>query len=219
MFKQVIFDLDGTILDGTKGILNSLKKTIKKFNIDIPNEDMLTSFIGPPLQKTCKTFFNFDEKSAQDFTDAFRKTLVKKDIYKANIYDGCINLLKFLKSKNIKLGIATYKREDLVITLLKHFGLDLYFDSICGADNKNKLRKIDILKNCMTKLAEEKEKTILIGDSFHDGEAAKYVGIQFIAVTYGFGFKTKEETLKYNPILVANNVEDIINYFKKIISF
>ena len=215
MYKYVIFDVDGTILNGTNGILNSLKKTIKSFNIVLPDDSILEKFIGPPIQQSCRCLLNLDENISQEFTNLFRKELIKKDIYNASIYNGIFELLKLLKTKNIKLGVATYKREDLVIAIAKHFGFDKYFTSICGADNENKLKKIDILKNCMCELGAEKESTILIGDSYHDGAAAKELGIGFIGVTYGFGFKTKDEALEYNPILVADKVEEIINYLKK----
>ena len=120
-----------------------------------------------------------------------------------------------LKKKGCKLGVATYKRQDYAIDLMKHFGFDKYFDSICGADNENKLKKFDILQNCMKELGNNKKETILIGDSYHDGAAAMQMGVGFIGVTYGFGFKTKEEIKEYNPILSADNVQEIIKHFTR----
>ena len=111
--------------------------------------------------------------------------------------------------------MATYKREDYAIDLMKHFGLDKYFDTICGADNDNRLTKTDILQSCIKNLTKEKEEVVLIGDSIHDGKAAKETGIDFIGVTYGFGFKSKDDMKEYNPVLCAESVQDIIDFFKK----
>ena len=67
----------------------------------------------------------------------------------------------------------------------------------------------------MEELGNNKKETILIGDSYHDGATAMQRGVGFIGVTYGFGFKTKEEIKEYNPILSADKVNEIIKYFTK----
>ena len=64
-------------------------------------------------------------------------------------------------------------------------------------------------------LTKEKEEVVLIGDSIHDGKAAKETGIDFIGVTYGFGFKSKDDMKEYNPVLCPESVQDIIDFFKK----
>ena len=51
---------------------------------------------------------------------------------------------------------------------------------------------------------------VMIGDSDNDAIGANELGINFIGVTYGFGFKTKEDVLKFNPYGVAANVDELI---------
>ena len=215
MFKTIIFDVDGTLIDGTDGIIKSVVKAIKHFNLPMLNDEKLVEFVGPPIQNSCKNIYNTDDGFAQDFANYFRKEYSGGDVFFAKVYDGIYELLECLKSQGYKLGVATYKRQDYARELMNHFGFDKYFESICGADNENKLKKIDILKNCMIELDAEKSSTILIGDSYHDGGAAQELGVSFIGVTYGFGFKNQEESVDYNPILVANNVHQIIDYFTK----
>ncbi len=214
-YKAIIFDVDGTLIDGTEGILSSIKKTIAYFNIPSLSDEKLCEFIGPPVQDSCEKILKLDKNKSQEFTNYFRQTLIKYDLYKAKVYDKIDVLLKFFNKEKFNLGVATYKREDLTKSLMKHFGFDKYFTSICGSDNENKFKKIDILKNCIEELNANKEQTIFIGDSYHDGVAAKELGVGFIGVTYGFGFKTKEEIKEYNPILSVDRVDEIIEYFAK----
>ena len=82
--------------------------------------------------------------------------------------------------------------------------------------NENKLKKIDILKNCMNEISAQKGSSILIGDSYHDGAAAQELGVGFIGVTYGFGFKTLEEAQEYSPIFTAISASQITDFFRKI---
>lgn len=213
MYNSVIFDVDGTLLDGTEGIIKSVKYAIDEMNLSQITEEQLISFVGPPVQNSAKNIFNLNDNDAQEFANIFRKQYAVGDVFLAKVYDGIYDLLGYLKEKNIKMGVATYKREDYAIDLMKHFGFDKYFDSICGADNENKLKKIDVLQNCINNLSKNREDVIMIGDSCHDAEASQKLGVSFIGVTYGFGFKNSDEIIKYKPIFVAKNIYEILKYF------
>lgn len=213
MSKAIIFDVDGTLLDGTEGIIKSVQKAIKHFNLEMLSDAELLKFVGPPIQNSCKNAYRVDDEFAQEFANFFRKEYAAGDVFFANAYGGIYDLLEYLKNQSFKLGVATYKRQDYAIELMKHFGFDKYFTSICGADNENKLKKFDILQNCIKELNESRKNTILIGDSYHDGVAAKQMEIGFIGVTYGFGFKKDEDVEEFNPIFVARNVKEIKNKF------
>ncbi|MBE7706118.1 MAG: HAD family hydrolase [Cyanobacteria bacterium SIG30] len=215
MNKAVIFDVDGTLLDGTEGIINSVKYTINEMKLPKISQAELISFIGPPVQNSAKDKFSLSEEEAQKFANIFRKKYADGNVFLANVYDGIYELLHFLKRKNYKLGVATYKREDYAINLMKHFEFDKYFDFICGADNENKLTKFDILVNCKNSLCTRDEKTIMIGDSYHDAQAAKKLNVDFIGVTYGFGFKTEKDINQYPNILCASKVNEILKYFQE----
>lgn len=215
MYKSVIFDVDGTLLDASAGIIKSVKFMMDKFGLSLPHGFVMEDFVGPPIQNSCKRIFKADDKQAQKFADIFRSQYASGDVFCSTPYPNIYDLLELLKKKKIALGVATYKREDYAIDLMKHFEFDKYFDSICGADNENKLKKIDILKNCISNLAGKLDETVLIGDSIHDGGAAKELGVDFIGVTYGFGFKSKDDMKEYNPVLCAESVQDIIEFFKK----
>ena len=215
MYKSVIFDVDGTLLDASAGIIKSVKFMMDKFGLSLPHGFVMEDFVGPPIQNSCKRIFKADDKQAQKFADIFRSQYASGDVFCSTPYPNIYDLLELLKKKKIALGVATYKREDYAIDLMKHFGLDKYFDTICGADNDNRLTKTDILQSCIKNLTKEKEEVVLIGDSIHDGDAAKELGVDFIGVTYGFGFKLKEDMKEYKPVLCAESVQDIINFFKK----
>ena len=214
-YSTVIWDIDGTLINSMEGLVSSYRYTINKLNLENKTDKELASYIGPAPQTNFITHFNMDKKSAQAAADIFRDHYKTKDLFKAEVYDGVVDILEYLKCRQILQAIATNKREDYAIDLMKHFGLDKYFDTICGADNDNRLTKTDILQSCIKNLTKEKEEVVLIGDSIHDGKAAKETGIDFIGVTYGFGFKSKDDMKEYNPVLCAESVQDIIDFFKK----
>lgn len=216
MQKSVIFDVDGTLLDGTEGILNSVKYAISELKLPELSAEELLTFVGPPIQNSAKQKYNLNDEEAQAFANIFRSKYSSGDVLLARVYDGIYDLLDFLKQNNCKLGVATYKREDYAIGLMKHFGFDKYFDSICGADNENKLTKFDILVNCRNNISNSADNVIMIGDSYHDAQAAEKLGVEFIGVTYGFGFKTEQDVNEYPNILCAKTPYEITEFLKTI---
>lgn len=208
MSKTIIFDLDGTLIDATEGIVSSVQYLIKKHNLKPISKETLLTFVGPPIQESLKKTYNVTEEEAQTLANTFRQKYKDGDVYKATVYDGIFQLLKRLKNNNYKTGIATYKREDYAISLVKHLGLDKFIDLTCGADNENKLTKKDILRKCMRELNSPPENTIFVGDSLSDGVAAKALGCGFIAIMYGFGFNTKDDTVECCPVSLVSKVSD-----------
>ena len=206
-YDAVIFDIDGTILDTTCGIISAIDYTIKKCNLNDLDYDNKLYFIGPPIQDSFKKAYNLTDEDAKKIAKVFRERYKNNDLYKAKPYDGILPLLKELKEKGIKVGIATNKREDYTLDLMKYFGIDQYYDSIHGSDFEGKLLKKDIIKKVLDEINIEEQKVVMIGDCEIDYLGAKANRIDFIGVTYGFGFKDE----KPNKTL-AKNVNELKEY-------
>ena len=84
---------------------------------------------------------------------------------------------------------------------MKHFGIFNYCSVVHGADNDNELTKADIIENVCQELSVEKSSTVLVGDTEFDRIGADISGINFIGVTWGFGY-SKSVTYSQNIILV-----------------
>lgn len=210
MYQCIIFDLDGTLLDTSEGIIKALDETIIALGYnDISLEEKMT-FIGPPISQSLKRVYNINDDDAIYGLNIFREIYEKKYIYNAKLYPHIIELLDFLLNKKLYISIATYKREDMAKKIIKYFSLDKYFNTINGSDINNTLTKSDIIRNSISNTSFSKEDIVMIGDTISDYNASKEIGINFIGVNYGFGFKNYD--LEYNNV---NNVSDIIKLFNK----
>ena len=210
-YSTIIFDLDGTLLDTTQGVLESAVYAAKSLGFDeLPHETML-KFVGPPIQNSFKEHYGCNDAQAQKAADIFRSYYKEKALLKAVPYDGIFELCQKLKRKGLKLAVATYKREDYAITLLKHFGFDRFCVSMHGADNNNVLKKSDIVNLCVAETGGTPKTSVLVGDTVHDALGAQQSGIDFIAVTYGFGFRKNEE-IPYSCVGIADQPLDIALY-------
>ena len=62
MYKYLFFDLDGTIVEPSKGIVNSILYALDKLEVKDVNPNDLLKFIGPPLEYSFMNFLGFSEQ-------------------------------------------------------------------------------------------------------------------------------------------------------------
>lgn len=210
MIKFVSFDLDGTLLDTSEGIIRSVKYTVERMGLRLPSDTNMDFFIGPPIQNSLQKFFGISTEAAQDGANLFRNFYKSEALYLAKPYDGVFEVLEDLRKKNLKIGVATYKREDYALDILRHFQIADYCDAMCGADNNNVLKKSDIIRNSCAVVGISPEETIYVGDTEHDAKGAQDAKVPFVAVTWGFGFDRTITNCGYPLFAVANSPLDLV---------
>ena len=210
-FKSVIFDLDGTLLDTSEGIIEGIEYAIKQLCLPALSYNDLKAFVGPPLQRSFVDKCGCGEKEAQKATEIFREYYGRYSILKCRPYDKIYSICKSLQKQGIKMAVATNKREVFARQILTEFGFDPYLDVIHGSDSEGKLKKNDIIQKCLIELNVIPEETVLIGDTNYDAEAAEKTGCKFIAALWGFGF-SKNEDVKNQSIGNAFEPLDVLKY-------
>ncbi len=198
----VLFDLDGTLLNTSPGIKESLLYTLSELHLAPMSDNEISRFIGPPIQNSLKDDLHLDVITAQKGAAIFRKHYSEQSLFKAAVYDNIYELLDTLHGRNIAVGIATYKREDYALRLIHHFGLDKYCSVIHGADFDGKLSKADIINQCISEIGTTSSEVIMVGDTLHDANAAQQALVKFVAVSWGFGFNDAEDKGYHNyPVI------------------
>ena len=214
MYSTIIFDVDGTLLDTTEGVLSAVTYTIREHQLaELSREELLT-FIGPPIQDSFARVYGLSGEVLQELATTFRNRYKDVDLLKAVPYDGIYEVCEELKKRGIKIAIATYKRQDYATKIIQHFGFDRYTDIIYGADHENQLKKVDIIRKCLEDMGiDDPHEAVMVGDSDNDAIGAMKIGMEFIGVTYGFGFKTKEDVMQFTHVAgVAETTQEILRY-------
>jgi phosphoglycolate phosphatase len=205
-YKNILFDLDGTLIDSAPGIEASFYFAyIKVYNTSCPK--IITTFIGPPIDQVL-TAVNGETnlEIINRFVDAFKQHYDIDGYKKSKLYEDVEFVLEVLLKNKLNVFIATNKRLKPTKLILKYLSIDMYFKGIYCPDIlelqfKNKTDLIAHILNTNSLLLSE---TIMIGDTQHDGIAANENEIDFGLVEYGYGH---HENYKYK----FNNIKQILN--------
>ena len=210
-FKCVVFDVDGTLLDTSEGLISSVRYTVDRYGLDPIDDETIRTFIGPPIQDSFRRIYGFSDAVIREVSAAFREHYKEVDLLKAKPYEGIFRVIEKIKEENIEVAIATYKRQDYAAKLLEHFGFNRYTDHIFGSDFDGKLKKKDIIELALKHAGiVHYSDAVMIGDSDNDAIGAKGIGTAFLGVTYGFGCKTKKEILEFRSVGAADTPEEIV---------
>lgn len=210
-YDAAVFDLDGTLLDTAEGIKSSVGYVIKTLGLPEVSEEVMRSFIGPPMQKSFARVFGMEQKDADAAADMFRNRYKDEDLFLAAPYDGIFDAVSCLRDAGVRCAVATYKRQDYAEKILTHFGFDRICDCMCGADFEGKFTKSDIIENALKYLGvSDRLSAVMIGDSDNDALGAAGINMPFIAVTYGFGFRDADDAAKYPNVGIASTAKDIV---------
>ncbi|WP_187647631.1 HAD family hydrolase [Nitrosophilus labii] len=185
MIKYLIFDMDGTLIDSSLIISNSINYVRKKIGLEpLPKKVIIEAVNDPYLDKP-KFFYNANEYTKEQI-EWFREYYTKNHQNEVMLFTGIKELLDEIKDY-FRLSLATNAYRTSAFEILKHLGLDGYFEIIVCADEvahpkpaPDMILKIINYFNC------KKDEIILIGDGRTDEEAANAAGIGFIKINWGF---------------------------------
>ena len=207
-YKTAIFDLDGTITDSGPGIMNAIRYAVKKRGLPEVSEEVLRSFIGPPLKEQFCSVFGLSDEEGTIMVATYREYYGEKGIFENRVYDGVPEVLQKLQEAGVRILMATSKPEKYAKQIAEHFGFDKYFDFIGGACmDGRRTDKYEVIEYVIDSCKVCRENAVMIGDRRHDIIGASKAGISSIGVLYGYG--SREELERAGADMIAVTPDDI----------
>ena len=213
MYKTALLDLDGTVIDSARGVINSVVYALERLGIAPPARESLYSFIGPPLLHSFEAQFGLSGADGEHAVSLYREYYRDRGIYEIDVYDGIPELLSTLRERGRRIILATSKPEPFAEQILGHIGLDRYFDAIAGATfDGTRLDKEDVLRYAFERVGIKPDRdSALIGDTKYDIIGARSVGIDSIGVLYGYG--SCEEMVAEGATHIVETALDSLAFF------
>ncbi|HFK1708659.1 TPA: HAD family hydrolase [Bacillus mycoides] len=212
MYTTFLFDLDGTVTDPKKGIVNSVLYALEKVGIEELHVSELDSFVGPPIQQSFVERYNMNEGEVERAVFYFREYLKQRGLLENSVYEGIPNLLKQLKDTGNRLFIATSKPTIFARQVIEHFQLTNYFEDIIGSNlSGTRIKKEEIIAHILQQNEGlNKEEVVMIGDRKHDIIGANHNGIASIGVLYGYG--SENELIEVSATHIAKDIEELHHF-------
>jgi len=206
MTKNILFDIDGTLIDTEKTIIKSFQKTLKdNLNIEPPAEELFY-VLGIPGSKAIKKYSNSPEQD-QELLKLWEENDHQMFHY-SELFNGIEQMLQQLKGNQTKLGVVTSRTNSESQIVFNNFNIEKYFDTFVTS-SMTKLHKPDpepILK-AIENLKIDPTNTIYIGDSIYDFQCARNANVEFALASWGA--KENPEFSKVDYYLTQPN--DLIN--------
>ena len=211
----ILFDLDGTLVDTAPDLISAHNHVMKKFGYPSKSIDELKNAVGKGakamMAKDNGKWKWFDEKIQNEMTNEFLSFYGKNILKESTLINGVKNFLEWCKNRNISMAVCTNKTEHLAVDLLKKIGIYDFFEYVsgyntfeyCKPDPRHLIKTIEILGG-------DKNKSIMIGDSETDANAAKAAEIPMILLKYGYTEKRSNEIYHNHLIKDYVGVENII---------
>lgn len=207
-YDTILFDVDGTLCDPGKSMIECARYALKQFGIDEADDENLRRLIGPPLEHAFRDYYGFDQAKSDQAVIFFRDMMQKEGIQLYEAYPGIAETLNELKNSGKRLAVVTSKIEHIARETLSKTGLINYFEVICAQQPNVVVDKEVILQKALNDLnVTDVSSVVMIGDRKHDIEAANAHTIDSIGVLWGYG--DREELENEGATYIVNNPDEL----------
>ncbi len=220
----VLFDLDGTLVDTAPDLMRAHNHVMQKFGYPTKSTEEIRNLVGKgagvmigrSIWGQAKKEFSKvnDEKVKKKMVTEFVDFYGKNIINESTLIKGVKEFLNWCKDQNISMAVCTNKQEHLSNDLLKKIGIYDYFEYVAGSDTFDYCKPDPRhLTSVVEILDGDIKKSIMIGDSETDANAAKAAEIPIILLEDGYTEKNKDEIYHNHLIKDFVGIEKIISEY------
>lgn len=189
----VLFDLDGTLVDSAPDLAYSLNAMLSELSMAPHGEEQVREWIGSGAERlvkralTGRQYAEPDESLFLKAFDIFSEIYIENTCRNSTLNPGVLDGLHYLMQSERIIGCITNKRHRFTEPLLKALGILDHFAIVISGDTLPRKKPDPLpLLHAMEQLGKGKEKTLMVGDSINDVEAARGAGTAVLCVRNGY---------------------------------
>jgi pseudouridine-5'-phosphate glycosidase len=211
--RAVIFDLDGTLIDTPRAIVETFAATFAAMGVTARDPAVIRATIGLPLERAFSQLLEVsldDDRVAhcvERYQVLFRELILPQA--RSLIFPGVAEGLETLRGQGFALAVATSKFYASADALLRAAGLREHFSVVVGADQVTQPKPApEMGRLIMDRLGVSAERAVMVGDTTHDLLMASAAGMRSVAVTYGI--HSVQELRSSAPTWMADTFHDVL---------
>jgi phosphoglycolate phosphatase len=228
-YQAILFDLDGTLVDSSRGIYRAFASASLLVGLVPPSIERFQETIGPPIAGMFDKHFPDQIKYARDrFISEFRQRYDQRYFRDCNWYHGVQGGIRRLKANGFQLGVVTNKPTAPSTRIIENAQLHDHFSLITGIDGGNGsefFTKTAALSWSLERLGLAATEAIYCGDTLGDWAACQPIGLAFLGVDYGFYDWSRQPTriedhrarltpkVRSIPEAPAKCFDDVVEFF------
>ncbi len=208
--KNIIFDLDGTLVDSSEGITAATNYALAALNEPTRAIEDIKKYIGYPLESMCAAF---TDKPFPEFWKHFRAKAREIMADSARPLDGADIVIKTLHERGYRLAIGSTKISPHILAIARKLNWFDKIDVFVGADDVDRVKPApDAFLKAMRLMGGNPENTIVIGDTVNDIYAAREASLKTVAVKSVYG--NDKDLLASNPDIMVDHILELLSIFK-----
>lgn len=210
MYRHILFDLDGTLLDTFDGVSRSVSYALEYFGRPVPQGQEMRRYLGPPLIESFQRLAGMSKNEAEAAVKKFRERYETAGVCEYGQFEDIKGVLGALREKGCTLAVATAKLETTAKTMLEYAALTEEFAFIGGSTrSEERISKSKVIAYVLENLGNpDKKEVLMVGDRDNDVLGAKDNGIACCGLLCGYG--SREELEKSGADYIVNFAADIL---------
>jgi pyrophosphatase PpaX len=183
--RTVLFDLDGTLIDSVRLILDSYHHTLAAHGLPPRTDDEWLAGVGTPLTAQFAAW-GHDPDTIQALIATYREYNLKHHDRMVTVYPGVVAVVRTLKEEGVATGLVTSKNRTGAVRGLTLVRLEALMDVlVCSDEVENPKPHPEPVEKAVRLLDADPEATVYVGDSIHDMHSGRAAGVRTAAVLWG----------------------------------
>lgn len=205
--QSIIWDWNGTLLNDIELCISSINQLLTKRRLKPLDTNIYREVFSFPVKDYYAAIgFDFNKEDfaipAREFID-----LYDSNVHKCSLHPKAIRVLNHLKSKGKRQFVLSAMKQDMLEKTLKEQGIFDFFEGVAGLGDHYAVSKIERGEQMIAQFGIHKDSATIIGDTIHDFEVAKELGIKCILISNGH---QSEKRLKNTGAPVINDLGELI---------
>ena len=208
-YKHIVWDWNGTLMNDLCLCLDIVNKMLQRRGLDVVDVVSYREIFGFPLRDYC-IHIGFDlkrepfERLSDEFNDMYEMRRCE-----CPLQEGVVDRLSELKNAGIQHTLLSAYGQERLLEIVEFYGLSSLFCAIWGLDNNYGEGKVERGQRCMKEMDWQPSEILYVGDTLHDGEEAKAMGIDCVLVSHGH---QNSHRLSQSGYPIVDNLGEVRSY-------